>query len=192
MMIAILGWGSLIWETADLPIASEWKTGGPVLPLEFSRVSDNRKLTIVLDPEVGVNCKTQFAFSARSNLADAIEDLRVREQTVQEHIGFVDLPRHLSSSQTYPHQVDVDAIVRQWCHDHQIEAAIWTALKPNFQQKLGTPFSIEVAIDYLKQLPPSDRASALDYFRQTPAEIDTPLRQKVTQLRNELDSTAHA
>ncbi|MBD2089067.1 hypothetical protein H6F67_04255 [Microcoleus sp. FACHB-1515] len=192
MKIAILGWGSLIWKPGDLPIASAWKTGGPVLPLEFSRVSDNRKLTLVLDPEVGASCATQFAFSDRSNLADAIEDLATREQTVQEHIGFVDLPRHLSSIQAYPHQVDVDAIVRQWCDDYQIEAAIWTALKPNFQQKLGVPFSSEAAINYLKQLPPSDRISAIDYFRQTPAEIHTPLRQMVTQLSDELDSATDA
>ncbi|NJL22034.1 MAG: hypothetical protein HC895_16405 [Leptolyngbyaceae cyanobacterium SM1_3_5] len=118
----------------------------------------------------------------RSNLADALEDLTAREQTVQEYIGFVDLPRSLSSVSAYPHQVNVDAIVRQWCSDYQIEAAIWTALKPNFEQKWGKPFSIETAIDYLQQLPTGDRASAIDYFRQTPIEIDTPLRQAVTQL----------
>lgn len=182
MNIAILGWGSLIWKPENLPIASEWKTGGAVLPLEFSRISDNRKLTIVLDPERGATCTTRFAFSDRSNLADAIEDLTAREQTVQEQIGFVDLPRHLSSISAYPHQVDVNALVRQWCDNYQIEAAIWTALKPNFQQKLGKPFAIEAAIDYLQQLPTDDRASAIDYFRQTPIEIDTPLRQAVTQL----------
>jgi len=192
MRIAILGWGSLIWKLGGLPIASEWKTGAPVLSLEFSRVSDNRKLTIVLDPKAGTFCPTRFAFSDRSNLAEAIEDLCKREQTVQEHIGFVDLQRNLSSSQSYPDQVNVDAIVRQWCHDHQIEAAIWTALKPNFLQKVGVPFSVEAAIAYLEQLPPSIRTGAIDYFRQTPAEIDTPLRQRVTRLSHELDSATHA
>lgn len=182
MNIAILGWGSLIWKPEGLPIASEWKTGGPVLPLEFSRISDNRKLTIVLDPKDGAICATRFALSDRSNLADAIEDLIAREQTVQEHIGFVDLRRQLNSISAYPQQVNIDTIVRQWCSDYQIEAAIWTALKPNFEQKLGSPFSIDTAIGYLKQLPTGDRASAIDYFRQTPIEIDTPLRQAVTQL----------
>jgi len=39
MKIAILGWGSLIKEPCELPIAGEWQKDGPLLWIEFSRIS---------------------------------------------------------------------------------------------------------------------------------------------------------
>jgi hypothetical protein len=45
MRIAILAWGSLIWNPRYLPLASEWVLGGPVLPIEFARVSADGRLT---------------------------------------------------------------------------------------------------------------------------------------------------
>jgi hypothetical protein len=41
MRIAILGWGSLIWDPRDLPISGPWQCGGSVIPIEFSRISEN-------------------------------------------------------------------------------------------------------------------------------------------------------
>jgi hypothetical protein len=37
--IAILAWGSLIWDRRDLQIAGDWQAGGPIVKIEFSRVS---------------------------------------------------------------------------------------------------------------------------------------------------------
>lgn len=51
--IAILGWGSLIWDERPEFDShhEEWTSGGPVLQLEFSRISESRKgaLTLVID-----------------------------------------------------------------------------------------------------------------------------------------------
>jgi hypothetical protein len=41
MKIAILGWGSLLWDPADLQLATPFEPGGPSLPIEFCRVSKN-------------------------------------------------------------------------------------------------------------------------------------------------------
>jgi hypothetical protein len=179
MTIAILSWGSLIWEPQQLPLSSEWKTGGPLLPIEFSRISDNRKLTLVIDPVHGVICPTWFAFSPRESLAAAIEDLRLREGTVPEYIGYVDIERQQTSLSTHPQQVDITDKVQQWCHSYQIPIAIWTALTSNFRSRLGVDFSLEAAIDYLKHLPAADQQSSLAYIHNTPTEIDTPLRRSV-------------
>jgi hypothetical protein len=43
MKIAIVGWGSLIWDPRDLHLATA------ILPIEFSRISDNGRLTLVVD-----------------------------------------------------------------------------------------------------------------------------------------------
>jgi len=53
MTIAILGWGSLLWDkNHDFDNQHEsWKFDGPLLPLEFSRISKSRDnaLTLVID-----------------------------------------------------------------------------------------------------------------------------------------------
>lgn len=176
-MIAILGWSSLIWKPQDLPCEGSWKQGGPVLPLEFTRVKTARPLTLVLDPVNGVDCPTQFVWSSRTNLADAIKDLQERENASPEETGYIDLQQNLSSIQDHPQQINVDRIVRQWCHKQQIPVAVWTAIPPNFTQELGVEFSVEAGMHYFEQLPESDQDSVTEYIQKTPPEITTPLRQ---------------
>jgi hypothetical protein len=178
-MIAILSWSSLIWKPQDLPYSGSWSKGGPILPLEFSRVKTARPLTLVLDPVNGANCPTRFAWSTRSNLGDAIKDLQERENAGDAEIGYVDLKQKCSSIQDYPEQIDVDVTVRQWCHEQQVPAAIWTAIPPNFTAELGIEFSVEAAIQYLKQQSKAEQDSVLEYVRNTPTEIMTPFRRQV-------------
>jgi hypothetical protein len=178
-MIAILGWSSLIWKPQDLPYEGDWKQGGPVLPLEFTRVKTARPLTLVLDPANGVACPTQFVWSSRTMLADAIKDLQERENASPKETGYIDLQQNLSSIQDYPEQINVDRIVRQWCQEQQIPAAIWTAIPPNFKEELGVEFSVEAAMQYFEQLPQPDQDSVVEYIQNTPSEITTPFRQKL-------------
>ena len=50
MRIACLAWGSLLWKTGPLRLASGWKDDGPVLPIELARVGDKGELsTVVLE-----------------------------------------------------------------------------------------------------------------------------------------------
>ena len=59
MRIAILGWGSLLWDKrAEFDWFEkqyeQWQCDGPTLKLEFSRVSESRgnALTLVLDTDM--------------------------------------------------------------------------------------------------------------------------------------------
>ncbi|MBD1912845.1 MULTISPECIES: hypothetical protein [unclassified Leptolyngbya] len=178
-MIAILSWGSLIWKPQDLPYEGAWKQGGPALPVEFTRVKTARPLTLVLDPVNGVDCPTRFAWSSRTNLADAIQDLQSRENASLEETGYIDLQQNLSSVRDHPEQINIDRIVRQWCHKQQITAAVWTAIPPNFKDELGVDFSVEAAMQYFEQLPKPDQDSVMEYIQNTPSEITTPFRQHV-------------
>lgn len=178
-MIAILGWGSLLWKPQGLPYKGSWQQGGPVLPLEFTRVKTARPLTLVLDPVDGVDCPTWFVWSARTRLTDAIEDLRHRENASPAEVGYIDLQQNLSSIQDYPQQIDIDRIVRQWCQQQQISAAVWTAIPPNFTEELGVGFSVEAAMQYFEQLAKAEQDSVLEYVRNTPSDIMTPLRQRI-------------
>lgn len=60
MNITILGWGSLIWDQRDLPISGDWQLGGPALPIEFSRISRDGRLTLVIDECNGVAVSTSY------------------------------------------------------------------------------------------------------------------------------------
>ena len=178
-MIAILSWSSLIWKPQDLPLIGSWNQGGPVLPLEFTRVKTARPLTLVLDPVHGVGCPTWFTWSARTKLDDAIEDLQQRENASSAEVGYIDLQQNLSSVQDYPEQINVDCIVRQWCEEQQVSAAVWTAIPPNFAEELGIDFSVGAAMQYFEQLSKAEQDSVLEYIEKTPPEIITPFRQRV-------------
>lgn len=58
MKIAVLGWGSLIWDQGNLQINDDrWHTAGPLLPIEFARISGGSRLTLVIKTWLaGSNC----------------------------------------------------------------------------------------------------------------------------------------
>lgn len=65
MKIAILGWGSLIWDPRALrTVGKKWSDGGPTLKIEFSRISSDDRLTLVIDEANGSEVKTLFIISA--------------------------------------------------------------------------------------------------------------------------------
>ena len=76
MRIAILGWGSLINEPRDLPITGEWQKDGPMLWIEFSRISKRGAragcLTLVIDERSDEEIRTLYIVSARTDLLQAI------------------------------------------------------------------------------------------------------------------------
>lgn len=63
--IAILGWGSLLWDESDAEFDErhhEWKFDGPVLKLEFARKSSSRlnALTLVIDAVIWTDLAGNF------------------------------------------------------------------------------------------------------------------------------------
>lgn len=77
MKTVILAWGSLIWEPRSFQIATRFVPFGPVLPIEFSRVSGGNRLTLVIDEANGAPCRTYVAQSAHADLEKALLNLWV-------------------------------------------------------------------------------------------------------------------
>ena len=79
MKTAILGWGSLIWQPKDLKFDTNigWKENGPILPIEFARISKDGRLTLVITPN-GTDVKTLYAVSSFDNLELAVLNLKKR------------------------------------------------------------------------------------------------------------------
>jgi hypothetical protein len=178
---AILGWGSLLWDDThpnfNAQIAA-WQYDGPILPIEFSRISRSRgnALTLVIDSENGSPIKTAWCLSRRTTIAEAIEDLRERESTNARGVGYV--------HGTNQHARDARIIdtVREWAAAHKLDGAVWTDLASNFQEQKGRPFSIEAARKHLLALPDAGKAQARLYFLRAPVWVKTRLLTSVKDI----------
>lgn len=184
MRIAVLGWGSLVWDTRMLMLGGPFTPTGPSLPLEFSRVSRDRRLTLVIDEEHGTPCTTYAAPSVHIDLDEAIDNLRLREgMPGPDGIGFVDVYEHTSSDVAWNRHPRAITTIETWAMRNGFRAVIWTALDSNFHEpdKAGVPFSVEAAIAYLQALDGERLEAALRYFRNAPPEISCALRTAVDQ-----------
>lgn len=178
MKIAILGWGSLIWDPRKLECDGAWQRGGPQLPLEFSRISSDGRLTLVIDPEHGEAATTFYVTSSLTDLAEAIENLREREGLPStQNIGFI----NLINSETHTRQnADLVERIRAWGRTNGYDAVIWTDLPPRFViNGEAAPFSADAAIAYLHGLPGETATQAREYIIKAPKEVDTPVRRKI-------------
>lgn len=183
MRIAVLAWGSLIWDRRELAIAEEFMPCGPHLPIEFCRVSGDGRLTLVIDETFGAFCSTYSAMSASGDLNTAIENLRMREgMPSAKRVGFVDVAYGRHSDEAMKRHTDAVAGIMAWAQANAFDAAIWTALANNFHEldKAAEPFSIDAAIRYLKTRDDATRRTALRYIRTAPQEVQTPVRAAVT------------
>ncbi|EAQ26828.1 hypothetical protein [Roseovarius sp. 217] len=182
MKIGVLAWGSLIWEPRDLQTATGFLPFGPLMPLEFSRVSGGKRLTLVIDEANGAPCRTFVAQSAFADLANAKANLKEREgMTHVNGVGFVDLATNTDSFRAKERHPAALEAVRSWAVATGHDAVIWTALASNFHEdgKAGKPFTVDAAMEYLDGLDKSDLATALHYVWNAPPEVETPVRAAV-------------
>lgn len=174
--IALLGWGSLLWDNhADFDAHHGlWLPDGPSLKIEFTRVSETRQgaLTLAIDPEHGANCEVSYTISSRKNLDDAICDLRCREGTILKNIGFC----YADGTDSRSRHGETLIAVTEWAVAKGISMVVWTDLMSNFKQKTGKEFSIEAAVVYLSSMKAEAKAGAAEYVWRAPAFVKTPLR----------------
>ena len=142
MKIAILGWGSLVWDPGSLSqLCGLFEQGGPTLRIEFSRVSEDGRLTLVIDRNNGADVPTRVSISTRSILDDAVTDVWIREmrflgeRNVAEQrskdgtIGYTDLTGenasiNLPADRIHPdHQFAYD-LIRPWLKTSGFDARL--------------------------------------------------------------------
>jgi len=148
MKIAMLAWGSLIWEPHTLQTASCFVPFGPILPVEFSRMSGAvgkpKRLTLVMDEANGSSCHTYTAKSELLDLDKALLNLWVREGSDAEklptciresgRVGFVDLTSGTSNAKALKQHPGATETIRSWATATGHDAVIWTALGSNFHE----------------------------------------------------------
>lgn len=174
--IAIIGWGSLVHHPegdptrGQKPLAKvgEWQRTGPVLPVEFSRISEGRHLTLVIDPVVGRANTTFVIRSQFDSLNDAANNLRDREGCGRSKIG------SMLRSDLVPLGCAGGAI-HTWLQGTDFDGVVWTALGPKFLP--GQDYSAATGEAYLETLQGEERKRAYRYIAEAPDEVTTPLRE---------------
>ena len=183
MKIAILAWGSLIWSPRTLKVLGPWDHNGPAIPLEFSRISLDGRLTLVIDETHGTSQTTWSIQSGYEDLNSTISNLQERERMPNPNpVGFLDLNTGRLSDRARNHHPTACNTIAQWASRQQFDAVIWTALGPNFQQRSGKVFSTMAAIDYLRKLEGEKKIDTLAYIRSCLPQIRTPLRDAVDKM----------
>lgn len=177
--IAVLGWGSLIWDPQDLRTERAWRPDGPCLPVEFARKSSRDRVTLVLWNDAPTS-RTWWTKSLTGDIDEAAENLRVREgPTRRTWIHLVDArgARDLDGRDVTGPEAD---IVRQWLKGrNELAGAVWTAIEPD--GFAGSNLAGEV-VQHLQRLAESGSIDAArEYMRRAPETVMTPVRLAVFQ-----------
>lgn len=178
MKIVVLGWGSLIWDPRNLLVVGEWFRDGPYIPIEFARISKDGRLTLVLFPRARKS-QVLWAYMDTEDLNYAIENLRIRERTISQKIGFIDMKLGTYRCKVIPELIDR---VKKWACKKKINAVIWTDLNSNFEKMKRTNFTPENIIKHLEKLSPFQKNKAEIYIRRTPLQIRTNIREIIEDI----------
>lgn len=175
--IAILGWGSLLWDTSEPQFEEqhgEWRFDGPVLKLEFSRKSASRlnALTLVIDAIHGQECQVAYTLSKRRTAEEAKADLRMREKTSGQNIGYV----FADGSGRQGRDANSVDVILQWAKGAAIDVVLWTDLPGSFDDIPADEF-LKAAVHHVQQLSPEGKVKAAEYVWRAPDFIQTPLRK---------------
>jgi hypothetical protein len=194
MCIAILGWGSLINEPRGLPIAGEWQKDGPMLWIEFSRISKCGVragcLTLVIDERSDEEIQALYVVSARTDLSQAIADLQTREGMSPDDIGFCEVASgRFAPSALNRHPKSCERI-HAWALKKRFDSVIWTALPRRFQDAIGVPFSPAAALKYLNSLSAPTKENALRYIHSAPEQTMTPFRRLLLESEDNFEWTS--
>lgn len=175
-MIVYLGWGSLVWQPRDLPVAGDWREDGPAVQVEYLRQSANGRLTLVLSPSASALPSFWTVYNGEGGVSHAKEALRAREE-----IPFRNLDRHVGAWLSGASAPPGIPGLREWAAARRVDAVIWTALPPKFNGTENLIASADDVVAYLSGLSGAVRERAEEYIRRTPSQIATPYRWHIEQ-----------
>jgi hypothetical protein len=79
-IIACIGWVSLIWDPRELSIQRFWFNDGPFIKVEFTRQSEDGRMTLVIT-DTAVPVRTLWAVMDMEDLDQARENLGARQNS---------------------------------------------------------------------------------------------------------------
>jgi hypothetical protein len=176
MLIACLGWGSLVWDPRELPIQEKWFHDGPFLPLEFARQSKDGRLTLVIVSKNETKVRSLWTLFSVPTITEAREALCSREEIPDKN-----MERDIAVWPNENLRDPVSVEIARWAKNTGIDVVIWTALSPKIIKKgktVNRAPTIAEAITHIHELPHEQKRNAERYVRMAPKQIDTPFRRR--------------
>lgn len=165
--IVCIGWGSLIWKPGNLKFKGEWQSHGPLLPIEFTRISNDGRVTLIIDKKAK-SVRTFYRIMETHNLDEAKAALKIRENDAKIEM--------VTSTEICDGPIK-KAIV-DWLRLNNIDAAIWTAVGYGNGKVRPT---VEEIIKHLKTLQGQTLTDAEEYIRKAPKQINTEYRKRIEE-----------
>lgn len=180
MRIAMLGWGSLVWNPGEMRIADRWHFDGPSIPIEFARISkgstpNKERLTLVIH-EGAREIPVLWAMLKNEDVGSAISDLAKREGCKPESIGYIICDTRQSNCRVVS---GLKESILAWALSKRLDAVIWTDLPSNFLERTGMLLTEYNLRNYLRRLRASGNTEAIEYVRNAPGQIKTALREVI-------------
>ncbi len=175
--IGCLAWGSLLWDPRTLPLAAAFLPDGPLLPIEFSRVALDGRVTLVIDPRAKATLTFWAPLSVES-LASGIGALAQREGVTPERIGaWIGVQTRTGLEGCAGESPEpARAAITEWLATKPLDAVIWTALPARMPDGRFERPDWPVLVDHLERLEGAARARAEQYIRRAPERLRTPNR----------------
>lgn len=176
--IACIGWGSLLWDPRSLPLREPFREGGPRLPVEFSRVARDGRVTLAIDPEAR-EIDTYFCRLEVDSVSEAVAALGRRERIEPErHAEWIGLEA-LGAGEASRGEADrrTRERMRVFLAQEGLEAVVWTALPRRGSDGRFEAPTTEALLDHLHALDGPARVRAEEYVRRAPAAVDTVRRR---------------
>ncbi|MBJ18975.1 MAG: hypothetical protein GY910_06165 [bacterium] len=177
--VACLGWGSLLWDPRTLPMAEGFRAAGPMLPIEFSRVATDGRVTLVID-DSAEPIQTHCVQMDVASLDEAVRELGLREKIAPERIrDWIGVQTRATALQESGGRAEgFHAEIARWLSEQPLDAVVWTALPPRTPDgRLETP-SLEALLGHLEGLTGSALSRAEEYIRRAPETVRTPRRRR--------------
>ncbi len=166
MKIACIGWGSLIWNPRRLKTQNKWFEDGPFLPIEFTRISRDDRVTLIID-EKSKPVRTLWTLMTTESLDEGLKSLKDREGCKKEedihHVTSYDEPKG-----------NIQETIKKWILEKNLDAAVWTGLSYNKERP-----DIDRIIEHLDKLERKIQILAEEYIRKAPKQIDTEYRRRI-------------
>jgi hypothetical protein len=172
MKIGIIGWGSLIWDQRELKTKGDWLKNGPVIPIEFCRLSADGRITLVINSKFNP-VPTLVIESLFETLDEAIHDLAKREGTEDiTNIG------HYTYTSDSFHSRDRNDFVKEILQQYKtdFDALIWSDFGVRFKDKGLGDLSVENIIKHIESLDQNMKEKAIEYIIKTPTQVQTTFR----------------
>jgi hypothetical protein len=178
MLIGCLTWGSLVWNPIDLPVYGDWQKDGPLLPIEFARLSKNDRITLVIlyDQPKYRPSRSMWTLLDVPTPEDGRQALRKREGCALNDIGL------WKKGDKEPGN-EIDRRIARWASALDLDGVVWTKLGPRWGagKKEDRMPKLDEVRDRLKKWGEPMGTYARLYLQMAPRQIDTPYRRELFQ-----------